>query len=86
MNFENLSPELQDKAMACETPEELFALAKEEGIELADEDLERINGGWGGKPDRCRRCGSTNVTLYPGYQSYSVKCNDCGMYWGQTHM
>ena len=45
MKFEYLSPELQEKAMACKTPEELFELAKSEGRELADEELEAINGG-----------------------------------------
>ena len=31
MNFENLSPELRDKARKCKTPEEILALAREEG-------------------------------------------------------
>ena len=30
---------------ACKTPEELLALAAEEGYELTDEDLKAINGG-----------------------------------------
>ena len=45
MNFEGLSPELQDKAMACKTPEEMLALAKEEGYELSDDELDGIAGG-----------------------------------------
>ena len=44
-SFDNLSEELQEKASACETPEELFELAKSEGIELGDDELEAINGG-----------------------------------------
>jgi len=36
MNFEDLTPELQAKVKACKTPEEIFALAKEEGYELSD--------------------------------------------------
>ena len=49
MKLEDLSPELQDKARACNTPEELLALAKEEGYELSNEDLKGIAGGdgWG---------------------------------------
>ena len=34
-----------EKARACDTPEELFALAKEEGVALSDEMLEQISGG-----------------------------------------
>ena len=47
MNFDftNLAPELQEKARACKTPEELLALAKAEGYEVSDEDLESISGG-----------------------------------------
>ncbi len=45
MKFEDLSPELQEKAKACKNAEELFNLAKAEGIELGEEELEAINGG-----------------------------------------
>ena len=45
MKFEDLSPELQEKAVVCKTPEELFELAKSEGLELGEEELEAINGG-----------------------------------------
>ena len=45
MDFENLSPELLEKARACKTPEELVKLAEEEGISLTDEQLEKIAGG-----------------------------------------
>lgn len=45
MKFEELSPELQEKVAACKTAEEVFALAKSEGIELSEEDLEFISGG-----------------------------------------
>lgn len=45
MEFENLTPEQQEKARACKTPEDVLALAKEEGFELSEEELEAINGG-----------------------------------------
>ena len=45
MKFEELPPELQEKAAACKTAEEIFALAKSEGIELSEEDLELVSGG-----------------------------------------
>ena len=49
MNYEDLTPEQCEKAKACKTAEELLALAKAEGYELSDEDLEEISGGrkWG---------------------------------------
>ena len=45
MDFENLPPELKEKAKACENPKELIELASAEGIELSDEQLEAISGG-----------------------------------------
>ena len=45
VNFEEMSPELQEKAKACKGADELVALAKEEGYELSDEELEYISGG-----------------------------------------
>ena len=47
MNFEDLkTPELQDKLMSIKTTDELLALAKEEGVELTDDQIEAISGGW----------------------------------------
>ena len=45
MNFNDLSPELREKAMACKTREELEALCKEEGFEITDELIEGVAGG-----------------------------------------
>ena len=48
MKFENLTPEQREKAKACKNPEEMLALAKEEGYELSDEELQAVSGGvWG---------------------------------------
>ena len=46
MNVNDMSLELREKARACRTPEELFELAKEEGMEIPDEELDGIAGGW----------------------------------------
>ena len=46
MKLDELSPELKEKVLACKTPDELMALAKEEGHELSSEELEAISGGW----------------------------------------
>ena len=41
----DISPELREKAKACKTPEEIFALAKSEGYKLSDAELEEVAGG-----------------------------------------
>ena len=45
MNFDNITPEQQERAKACKTTEELVALAEAEGIDLSDEQLEAVSGG-----------------------------------------
>ena len=44
-NVKDLSPELVEKAKSCKSTEELVELAKSEGVELSDEQLEAISGG-----------------------------------------
>ena len=47
MDFSEISPELREKAKACESIDELVKLAEDESIELSDEQLEQITGGSG---------------------------------------
>lgn len=47
MSFKHLADEQKAKARACNTPEEILDLAREEGYELSDEQLKGIAGGWG---------------------------------------
>ena len=54
MNFEYLDAELQEKAKACKTPEELLKLAADEGYELSDEQIESISGGLGDWGSDCQ--------------------------------
>ena len=47
MNFNDLqNPELQEKLKAAKAPEDILALAKEEGFELTDKQLDGVAGGW----------------------------------------
>ena len=45
MNFEDMTPDQQAKAKACTSFEEMVSLAREEGVELTDEQLDDISGG-----------------------------------------
>ena len=46
MSFEDLkSPELQEKLKACETVGQLVDLARAEGVELSDAELESVASG-----------------------------------------
>jgi hypothetical protein len=54
MNYEDLTSEQQEMAKACKSADELVALAKSEGVELSDEQLEAISGGfWLECPNYC---------------------------------
>ena len=86
MNLEDyikdLAPELQEKARACGSIEELVALAKEADVAVPDEALAAIAGGadvelgCSHKTIKCPRCGSTNVKdwLDTGF----LYCLNCG--------
>ena len=81
MNYNDLNPELQEKVAACNTPEEIFALASEEGYELNEEELEQVSGGtsWNPKP-KCPNCGSDDIGDNGLFAAYSYRCNACGKY------
>ena len=51
--FASLTEEQKKKAAACKTAEELTAFLTEAGVELPDELLDAVSGGWtyrGGRP------------------------------------
>lgn len=87
--FEGLTKEQIEKAKNCKNNEELLALAKEEGIELTDEQLEAVSGGACTEhtPNlgTCPKCGSTNF-IYGEYSDFSTtkydcECLDCQTRW-----
>lgn len=81
--LKGLTEEQIAKAKKCRTQEELLSLAKQEGIELTDEQLKAISGGGCTScPDKCPKCGSDNTqaTWYPCW-GYECQCLDCGHKW-----
>lgn len=94
--LKGLTKEQVEKARACKSTKELFELAKEEGLELNDEQLEAVAGGRCDQTapqnshaptstgPRCLRCGSDNLAItYDSYYSEGVMrhCNNCGYSW-----
>ena len=65
-----VTPELLEKAKGKST-DELLALAQEEGIELSDEQLEQVSGGWVGVS--CPSCGREDVN--PAVDLDGLECS-----------
>ena len=78
--MERLTPEQQAKAESIETAQEALAFAQEEGIELTDDELEQISGGWNKLPKKgarktlnCPSCGA-HISVAPD----ATECPGCG--------
>ena len=80
--LKGLTEEEIAKVRACNNTDEILALAKQEGVELTDEQLETVNGGACSNSDNCPPCPycrSTNVKLrQSGKTIKKYKCNECG--------
>ena len=80
--LKGLTEEQIAKVKACKNQEEILKLAKEEGVELTDEQLQAVSGG--GCSEHCPKCGSKNIYTF-GFQayhcSYDVFCRDCHYRW-----
>ncbi|MBQ7243127.1 MAG: hypothetical protein IJS52_02880 [Bacilli bacterium] len=92
--LKGLSQEQLEKARACRSYEELLQAAKEEGLQLNEDQLEAVDGGGCDNEQspsntdpngpRCPRCGSTNVTeIHDSDESRGTeyRCNNCGAIW-----
>ena len=78
--LKGLSEEQIANVKACKNQEELLALAKEEGIELSEEQLAAVSGG-ACTPTSCPKCHSTNLDsyMYGGVEIY--ECKSCKHEW-----
>ena len=90
--LKGLTKEQIEKANNCQNVGELLNLAKQEGVELNEEQLNAVSGGCGTttkepafpKPQNCPFCGGSNVTFYirPGSDCIAeYRCNDDGVCW-----
>jgi hypothetical protein len=85
--LQGLTEEQMAKVKDCHNVEELLALAKQEGVELTDDQLAAVSGGCG-TPTAvpCPRCKSTNVYFCGQNLWYEkeYKCNECDYrFWRQ---
>ena len=85
-----LSKEQIDKIKACKNQEEMLAIAKEEGVELTDEQLEAVSGGI--CTERCPNCHSDYLVRIKYDEQdkdgrivwwKASKCKSCGHIFGE---
>lgn len=75
--LKDLTDEQIAKVKACKSQEEIIDLAKKEGIELTNEQLEAVNGGGCMTYTvKCPKCGS-NIIVKNG-KGKDYHCNNCG--------
>lgn len=89
--IKDLDPELQERARACGSIEELLALAKETKMPIPDEALAAIAGGddvddGSCNPYRCPKCKHKEEPYWEehlanGGWRYHFKCSKCGYKW-----
>lgn len=84
--LKGLTEEQIAKVKACKNSQEMLAVAREEGIELTDEQLEAVNGGCGTTtfPFCCSKCGSNQLKREPCgefLEKSRYTCSKCGHYW-----
>ena len=82
--LKGLTEEQIAKVKECKSQEELLKLAKAEGVELSDEQIEAVNGGGCLSSMACPNCGSKDFRKLAIYQvsgCSTYKCNECGHEW-----
>ena len=89
--LKGLTDEQIEKASHCKNEAELLALAKEEGIELTEEQLSSVSGGacvgTVRREGTCPMCRASVVGTYventPGDGRYHFVCLNCGNEWNE---
>ena len=87
MDLKELTPEQRAKIDAAKTPEEILAIAQEEGYELNPEELDAIAGGDAGYEDSlvtCMDCGHSWRERLPDSGTKTLRCPNCGLVFEYT--
>ena len=84
--LKGLTEEQIAKVKACKSTEEMLTLAKEEGIELTDEQLEAVSGGCGTFTAKvsCPKCGCNRLRRSSSgdlIKLYYLECSSCEYKW-----
>ncbi len=87
--LKGLTEEQIKKVEACKNSDEILALAKTEGVQLSDEQLEAVSGGSCSSTNKCPECGSKNLrqiskNVNGDSTAKMYKCCDCGREFGRT--
>ena len=78
MEHTNFNERQRARAKACSTPEELLALAREEGLELSDDELDQVCGAWGAEAQAPKlKCPSCQGTDLEPQGMHSYRCRSC---------
>ena len=91
--LKGLSEEQIKKIEECKSSEEILNLAKAEGIELTDEQLEAVSGGGCFGTFKCKKCGSKDIketvervdSIGTNTHTYEhrYRCRKCGYEWAE---
>ncbi len=89
--LKGLTEEQIKKVESCKNSEEILNLARVEGIELSDGQLEAVTGGGCLGTLKCKKCGSKNIherrqqnpgsSGMPGRVVYFYTCRECDYEW-----
>ena len=83
--LKGLTEEQKAKVRGCKNQEELLKLAKEEGIELTEEQLEAVSGGICTSSTKCPNCGCTSFEWGESCNCRKYYCVRCHSFVYEVH-
>ena len=84
--LKGLTDEQIAKIKSCKNQDELLAIAQAEGVQLTEEQLEAVSGGWCSETtEPCPKCGSTSIKKEHRGNDVHMHtvfiCKKCGCEW-----